>query len=445
MKIAIIGAGAVGVTTAHVLSQSGHTVHVFEQASSAAQGASFAHGGAYGAASVQPFFSPQFTQQWALSLLGKPKRIHWTGLSRVQEYVLAAKAAWLSRSKVHATTAVQLQRLAQFSAATAQRYAESKRLAFEQARGLLVLHTQAAAFELASTQAQALNADIIASADKIKVLSVEQVTALEPALAKQPQLLGAILYPNEGYGNCALFTKQLKLQHETNGGQGGVLSDVQYRLNTAVSRLEAVGSRWLVHTVGKPSQPNRLGPNGSTPEPTPSDSTLFDAVCVTAGVGSPALLEPLGLRFPLLKTHAYSVTLPIQERMDAPNHCVLDAARGCALTPIGSRIRVTGLHQIGAKTRPNSAAFKALGHALHEWYPYASKTSEASYDSSASCITPDAKPLVGPTRLPGLYLNIAHGTHHWALSFGCAQAIADQLAHSPDGFDLSAFSPNRFA
>jgi D-amino-acid dehydrogenase len=256
-------------------------------------------------------------------------------------------------------------------------------------------------------------------------------------------LLGAIVYPSESYGNCALFTKQLKSRHQKNG--------VQYWFNTQVLGLETHGQQWRVHTQARPGtlaagDANDVAEetNASTSSQLPQAGMLFDAVIVAAGAGSSALLTPLGLSCPTLKTHAYNVTLPMHERIDSPSLCVLDAATGNTLTPIGNRIRVSGQHQLGAAPKQRSPAYKALGQTIQHWYPFASKVSEASYDVSSSCIATDSKPIVGRTWLPGLHVNFAHGDRHWALSFGCAQALADELMNETDKFDLTAFSPFRF-
>jgi D-amino-acid dehydrogenase len=438
MKIAIIGAGAVGVTTAHVLSKAGHSVHVFEQGSSAAQGASFAHSGVLGAGSVQPFFSTQFVKHWCLSLLGKPKHLHWRTLSSLGQYALAFKAAWHTRRSAHSATTFQLQRLAQFSALTAARYLSGKRMEFEQGSDLLVLHTQLSAFESASLRAKALNADISSAVKKNKILSAEQAQDLEPALAKHSHLQGAIVYPSESYGNCALFTKQLKLRHQKNG--------VQYQLNTPVTGLAPLGNKWQIHARASVAQTGNRSDTQADGSHTNLDDPdlLFDAVVVAAGIGSVDLLAALGLKFPVIQIQTYSITLPMNERMDAPRCSVLDAATGSTLVPMGNRIRVSGQHQLAANAKPSQTAYKALGQTIQHWYPFASKVSQASYDSSTSCIAIDSKPILGATSLPGLYLNFAHGPYHWALAFGCAQALADELVNAPDRFELSAFSPNRF-
>ena len=45
MKIAVIGAGIVGITTAYELARDGHDVMVFEKPNAAAEGATFANSG----------------------------------------------------------------------------------------------------------------------------------------------------------------------------------------------------------------------------------------------------------------------------------------------------------------------------------------------------------------------------------------------------------------
>jgi D-amino-acid dehydrogenase len=273
-------------------------------------------------------------------------------------------------------------------------------------------------------------------------LIAQEVLQAEPGLAQHPTLLGGIVYPSEGYGNCALFTKQLKSHHQQNG--------VHYWFNTHVLSLEAQGHQWRVHTQARAGTLASVHANEVAGESNdaltqqPKSGNLFDAVIVTAGASSNALLSPLGLNFPTLKTHAYSVTLPMHERIDSPSRCVLDVATGNTLTPIGNRVRVSGQHQLGGVPKNRSPAYKALGQNIQHWYPFSSKVSEASYDVSTGCITSDSKPFVGRTRLPGLWVNFAHGNSHWALSFGCAQALADELMQATGKFDLSPFSPSRF-
>ena len=84
MKIAIVGAGIVGVTTAYELAADGHAVTVFDRHNAAATQDSFATGGLLApAAAIQ---SPQAINSWPNATLGRgigsgnPRRV--SGVSR---------------------------------------------------------------------------------------------------------------------------------------------------------------------------------------------------------------------------------------------------------------------------------------------------------------------------------------------------------------------------
>jgi D-amino-acid dehydrogenase len=41
---------------------------------------------------------------------------------------------------------------------------------------------------------------------------------------------------------------------------------------------------------------------------------------------------------------------------------------------------------------------------------------------------PDGPPVVGPSPVPGVWLNLGHGSSGWALSCGSARLLADRIA-----------------
>jgi D-amino-acid dehydrogenase len=433
MKIAIIGAGAVGVCTAHVLSKAGCEVHVYEQGSSAAQGASFSHGGLFGSNQVSPLFSTAYTALWAQAIMGKPKHMQWRKRVSISDYLNNVKALWQSRTSVHQSTSIALSQLATYSDEVRAKALSGKRMEYEQSNGLLTVHQSAALFDAASNAAISLNEHIGSSSKKIKLLSPAQAFEQEPALAQHASVAGAIYYPSEGYGNCALFTKQLKLRHQKKG--------VFYWFNKAVTQLEPSGTQWRIHTQ---ERQGTIAADDAMDDSAPSDNGVYDAIVVAAGAGSVALLNSLNIHFPVLKTHAYTVTVPAGDAIDSPTSAVLDVASNNVIVPIGNRLRVSGQHQIGGNTTQQSMAYRSLGQTIQHWYPFASKVSEASYDCSSSCVAVDSKPIVGATAMPGLYVNFAHGSQAWPLAFGTAQALCDEILKADDRFKLDAFLPQRF-
>jgi D-amino-acid dehydrogenase len=44
---------------------------------------------------------------------------------------------------------------------------------------------------------------------------------------------------------------------------------------------------------------------------------------------------------------------------------------------------------------------------------------------------PDGPPVLGASGLPGIWLNLGHGSSGWALSCGSARIVADAMAGGP--------------
>ena len=92
MKVAVIGAGIIGITTAYELALAGHEVTVFERTSAAAEEASFAHAGIVAPACMTPWTAPglptqlgQWFSRHALLKLRRPlsmRQLAWLWQSR---------------------------------------------------------------------------------------------------------------------------------------------------------------------------------------------------------------------------------------------------------------------------------------------------------------------------------------------------------------------------
>jgi D-amino-acid dehydrogenase len=52
---------------------------------------------------------------------------------------------------------------------------------------------------------------------------------------------------------------------------------------------------------------------------------------------------------------------------------------------------------------------------------------------------PDGPPVIGATDLPGVWVNLGHGSSGWALACGSARLLADQLAGRPCAIDPVPF------
>jgi D-amino-acid dehydrogenase len=83
---------------------------------------------------------------------------------------------------------------------------------------------------------------------------------------------------------------------------------------------------------------------------------------------------------------------------------------------------------------------------LNDWFPGGAHLSSPQVQvwRGVRGHLPDGLPAVGASGRPGVWLNLAHGSHGASLAAGCARALADMLAGRPTAIDMQAFSPLRF-
>ena len=394
MKIAIVGAGIIGVTTAYELASDGHEVTVFEQRSAAAEEASFATAGLLTPHLLSPWAVPGFGH--ALRLMGPHATLRLSGgLSR-------ANWAWLSRwrSATHASSApaAALERLAQYSQSRLQALAQRHELDFEASQGRLVLLRT----EQERAQLQPALQVLRDSGVALREIDADVARQIEPGLSPEAPLAGAIHLPDARAGNCRLFAQLLR-----QGTQG---SGVHFAFNTRIDRIGTT-------PVGVVVQGE-------------SDMRRFDAVVLCAGTASAALLSALGLRLPMAAVYGYSVSAPLRESTHAPQASVVDAAQQISITRLGQRVRIAGGAELaGADAEHHAATLQRLYRTLNDWFPGGAQLSSGvQVWRGARPLLPDGAPVVGASGVPGLWLNTGHGAGGWALACGSARALADLMA-----------------
>jgi D-amino-acid dehydrogenase len=174
----------------------------------------------------------------------------------------------------------------------------------------------------------------------------------------------------------------------------------------------------------------------------------FDAVLVCAGHQAQRLLGPLGLELPIAPVYGYSVTAPLSHGDTAsaagPRGAVMDEKFKVAISRLGQRIRVAGSAELGGTSdRMNRAALATLYKVLDDWFPGAARLSQASAWKGARPMLPDGPPVLGASRVPGIWLNLGHGSSGWALACGSARVLADLMAAREPEIDIQGLGPQR--
>ncbi len=410
MKIAIVGAGIVGVTTAYELARDGHEVTVYDQRSAAAEEASFATAGLLAPLQLSPWALPGFGQP--LRLLGPNATLRIAG--GISQGNLAWLRRWRSAALAHSAPAAALERLAQYSQARVQTIASQHELDYEASEGRLVLlrtEQERAALQPALQVLRDLD---------IAVHEIDAAAALkiEPGLSPEAPLAGAIHLPGASAGNCRLFAQLLR-----QGTQG---SGVHFALNTRVDRIHHTPVGLQIH--GEP------------------DPRRFDAVVLCAGMASAALLPALGLRLPMTAVHGYSVSAPLREDTHAPRGSVVDLGQQISITRLGQRVRIAGGAELaGADAEHHAPTLQRLYRTLNDWFPGGAQLSSGlQVWRGARTMLPDGAPVLGASGVPGLWLNTGHGAGGWALACGSARVLADLIAQRTPEVPLDGLGMRRF-
>jgi len=405
MKVAVLGSGIIGVSTAWWLSQSGHEVIVIDRRAGPAQETSLANGAQISVSYAEPWANPQAPLKllkWLARddapLLFRPQ-LDWRqwmwGLAFLRE-CLPSRLAPNIRAMV---------RMAEYSRATLRGMRADLGIQYDHLeRGILNFYRDPHEFE-SSQRAASLMRDF---GVERRVVGPDEVVAIEPALAPHRQtIVGGDYTPEDESGDVHLFTVALARHCEAAG--------VQFRYGTQATRLESVGgSVQAVEFIDPDGRYGRLA---------------ADAYVVAMGSHSPRLVRPLGVACNVYPAKGYSATFPVLAPERAPSVSLTDSSHKVVFSRLGERLRMAGTAELSGYDRSlNAARCEAMLRLARELFPDALDFEGVSYWSGLRPSTPSNVPLIGQTRISNLYLNTGHGTLGWTMGVGSGRALADLLS-----------------
>jgi D-amino-acid dehydrogenase len=237
----------------------------------------------------------------------------------------------------------------------------------------------------------------------IRVLSRDQVVAVDPSLASaQESIAGAIYCPTDETGDSAKFTRALAEKVVARGGT--LLTD------TTISGFDTAGQ----DVVG--IRTDRGVVKG-------------DAYVLALGSYSPVLGRQIGINLPIYPIKGYSLTIPIEGQPSPPTVAAVDEHNLVAISRFGDRIRVTATAEFaGYDTSHKPSDFAFMKRVTRELYPAGGNYDRAEMWAGLRPMTPTNLPFLGRKKYRNLYLNTGHGHIGWTMSHGSARITADLIA-----------------
>ena len=415
MRIVVIGAGIIGVTTAYNLRRDGHDVVVVERRSGVAQETSFANAGVMAPSYVAPWAQPGMPGKVLAYLFRAEAPIIFR--PSLDPALWRWIARWLRECRLERFTRnkARMQRLAFYSQSELRALRELHQLDYEQTTGYLQLFRAEKEIERSAIARKMLDELGVAHA----LLTPEQARSIEPALHAATPLAGALHLPGDETGNCAFFAQQLK--------DIAIRDGVEFRFNVTAQRLQREQQR-------------------ITGLRTDKGDINADAFVIAGGISSVALLRPLRIRLPMQPVKGYSATAAITAFEHAPYIGVMDEAYKVAITRMGKRVRIAGTAELGTRGMElRDSALRTLLKVAQDWFPYAASYAKSRFWIGARPMLPDGPPVLGKTPIANLFINAGHGSTGWMMACGSARVLADVIAGRAPAIDLDGLTLDRYA
>jgi D-amino-acid dehydrogenase len=147
------------------------------------------------------------------------------------------------------------------------------------------------------------------------------------------------------------------------------------------------------------------------------------------------------MQIPLAAIYGYSISAPIREHLNAPRGALMDERFKVAISRLGNRVRVAGSAELGGSpTKKRAGSIQTLYKVLHDWFPGAAALAGTGAGvqewKGARPMLPDGPPLLGASGVPGVWINLGHGSSGWALSCGSARVVADLMSGRTPEVDI---------
>lgn len=423
MKIIILGAGIIGVSTAWHLLEQGHEVTVVDRQPDAAMETSFANAAQISVSYCEPWANrdaPLKALKWMFSkeapLLFRPKL-------DVNQWLWSLQFLSQCNDKAFERNVQQLVALGAYSHAALKDLVQSTGIEYQRLEcGIAHYYTDQKSFDTAGDAAQLMGKYGVSR----RVVDKAELLRIEPAFQSfSNRIVGGTFTASDESGDARVFTQSLAKACVARGAEFLYGHDV-VQLNKAGGAIESVSVR-----------PARIGPGGQRGI---SEARILraDHVVVAAGSYSAPLLRTVGVNLPIYPGKGYSATFKIKRPELAPKVSTIDDEKKIAISRLGDQLRVAGTIEVGGydlslDTPLARARCQMLSNRIEEVFPglcdtrNAEQGGEPNYWTGLRPATPTNIPYIGQTQVGKLWVNAGHGTLGWTHGAGSGKALAELM------------------
>jgi D-amino-acid dehydrogenase len=417
VKIVVMGAGVIGVTTAYYLAKQGAEVVVLDRQAGPGLETSYANAGELSYGMTSPWAAPGVPVKALKWLFMKRRPLFIWPLISPEMWKWSAQMITNCNDKSYAINKGRMVRVSNYSRDVMPDLIAETGIEYEgRAQGTLQLFRTSK--QLKGSKA---DQDILAEYDSpFEVLDREGCIAAEPALAQvREKFVGGLQMTADRTGDCRLFTVALAKKAEELG--------VQFHYGQTIEGIAI--ERGRVAGVDTDKEGRVTG----------------DAYVCAMGSYATRVLKPIGLGLPVYPVKGYSVTLPVTDDAFAPQSTIMDETHKVAITRLGDRIRVAGTAEIaGYSHRLGPHATDTVRHVISDLFPKGGDVEQCEGWTGLRPMTPDGTPVLGKTFYDNLFLNTGHGTLGWTMACGSGRAVADVVLGKTPEISFDGLTADRY-
>ena len=406
-KVAVIGAGIAGTTTAYALLKKGYKVTIIDSRRYPAMATSYANGGQLSASNAETWNTPKNVMNGIKWMFKPDAPLLFNPSPEIQKYKWMMGFLWATLKGEHKKNTLETIDMAKKARETYFKIAENEGIEFELLKkGILRFYDSEKEFKLDQAKKSWLDQEGM----EWDTLTTEEVKELEPAFknnANYEKIVGGIYTKSDASGDihkfCTNLERVLVEKYSAN-----------LQLNTTVEYISRQKGE-LVLTMRKENE-------------IMNDS--FDNVVICAGVGTQSFASRLGDKMNIYPVKGYSITIDLKDEISkscAPSVSLIDQPVKIVASRLGNRFRVAGTAELaGINTDIRQNRIRPLLDWVEKYFPNVSTETYTPW-AGLRPMTPNMMPITSESRMKGVFYHAGHGHLGWTLSAETANQVVAKI------------------
>jgi len=406
-RVAVIGAGIAGTTTAYALLKKGYRVTIIDSRRYPAMATSYANGGQLSASNAETWNTPKNVMNGMKWMFKPDAPLLFNPSPEIQKYKWMMGFLWATLKGEHKKNTLETIDMAKKAREIYFKIADEEGIEFELLKkGILRFYDSEREFKLDQAKTSWLDQEGM----EWDTLTTEEVKELEPAFknnANYEKIVGGIYTKSDASGDIHKFCTNLEK----------VLVDkysANLQLDTTVEYISRQRDE-LVLTMRKENEVM---------------NEAFDNVIICAGVGTQGFADRLGDKMNIYPVKGYSVTIDLKDDISkscAPSVSLIDQPVKIVASRLGDRFRVAGTAELaGINTDIRQNRIRPLLDWVEKYFPNVSTETYTPW-AGLRPMTPNMMPITSESKMKGVFYHAGHGHLGWTLSAETANQVVSKL------------------